>query len=424
MIIVNNNNKLPRNYLSKINLINVGDRCFIEENTYNSFIKLKKYLEKNTNIKIDIDNDLVNDDYDEHKTCLLIDLKIKIDDKVIGDIDLYPSYYINYLSDLYNNLYKFGFIIRYQDSIKTIRYVGCIPAKIMKDNNLSIEEYINDFGCILFIDKEKDKTSFDVVNDIRHIFDLKKVGHSGTLDPIATGMLVVAVGKYTKLIEDLTSTFKEYTAEIKIGIKTDTGDITGNIVDKSTNKLLKKNLIEVLKKFPKKYTQTVPKYSAKKVNGKKLYEYARNNETVELPTQEVEIKELELIDFNDNYFTIKTQVSKGTYIRSLIEDIGDKLNICLTMSNLRRTKQGKFDIENANIIEDIKNNNFKYYNVTDIFDYPIIEVDLNTYKDIKNGKLLENTYNIKDKVIFKYKNNYSIYVNTQNNMLKVYKNNL
>ena len=130
---------------------------------------------------------------------------------------------------------------------------------------------------IILINKEIGKTSRDEINTLCHIFNTKKIGHTGTLDPIATGVLVVCINKYTKLVNILMSLEKEYIAKIKLGIKTDTLDITGNILEQRKCNVTKKDIEKVLKNFIGIYKQTIPLYSAKKINGKKLYEYARNN---------------------------------------------------------------------------------------------------------------------------------------------------
>ena len=201
---------------------------------------------------------------------------------------------------------------------------------------------------ILLIDKEKGITSRDVVNKLNKILNTKKIGHTGTLDPIATGLMVICVNKGCKLVELLTNHDKEYIATVKMGIRTDTYDITGKILEESNNyQITKEELEKVLKSFIGKYQQEVPIYSSIKVDGKKLYEYARNNISVTLPVHEVEIYSIELIDFNHDTFSFKVSVSKGTYIRSLINDIGKKLNIPITMMELRRTKVGDFSIKDS-----------------------------------------------------------------------------
>lgn len=252
---------------------------------------------------------------------------------------------------------------------------------------------------IVLINKEKNCTSRDVVNQVSKILKTKKIGHTGTLDPIATGVLVLCIGKATKLVEVITSYDKEYEAEVILGIKTDTKDITGKILKKEKAIISKENIEECLKKMIGTYNQTVPIYSAVKINGKKLYEYARNNEEIELPKRKVTIKELKLIsdityEKEKTKFKIKCHVSKGTYIRSLIEDIATNLNTIGTMENLKRTKQGNFQIANANTIKDIENNKFKIYPIEEILEkFYKIEMTDDLYFKIKNGSTIKNNYN-------------------------------
>lgn len=269
---------------------------------------------------------------------------------------------------------------------------------------------------IVLINKEKNCTSRDVVNQVSKILKTKKIGHTGTLDPIATGVLVLCIGKATKLVEVITSYDKEYEAEVILGIKTDTKDITGKILKEEKAIISKENIEECLKKMIGTYNQTVPIYSAVKINGKKLYEYARNNEEIELPKRKVTIKELKLIsdityEKEKTKFKIKCHVSKGTYIRSLIEDIATNLNTIGTMENLKRTKQGNFQIANANTIQDIENNKFKIYPIEEILEkFYKIEMTDDLYFKIKNGSIIKNNYNHdivaftkNDKVIAIYK---------------------
>lgn len=269
---------------------------------------------------------------------------------------------------------------------------------------------------IVLINKEKNCTSRDVVNQVSKILKTKKIGHTGTLDPIATGVLVLCIGKATKLVEVITSYDKEYEAEVILGIKTDTKDITGEILKEEKAIISKENIEECLKKMIGTYNQTVPIYSAVKINGKKLYEYARNNEEIELPKRKVTIKELKLIsdityEKEKTKFKIKCHVSKGTYIRSLIEDIATNLNTIGTMENLKRTKQGNFQITSANTIQDIENNKFKIYSIEEILEkFYKIEMTDDLYFKIKNGSIIKNNYNHdivaftkNDKVIAIYK---------------------
>ena len=245
---------------------------------------------------------------------------------------------------------------------------------------------------LLVINKEKGYTSRDVVNIIGKFFGTKKVGHTGTLDPLATGVLVLCLNRYTKLNEILTSDEKKYIAEVTLGIRTDTLDIDGNILEKKECYVDKNDLEKVLKKFKKSYDQEVPIYSALKVNGKKLYEYARNNEKVVLPKKNVTIKKIELLSFEKNKFTFKCLVSKGTYIRSLIRDILNDLNVIGTMSSLTRTKQGVFDIKDAYTLDDVRNGNYKLLKIKDVLDIPVIKVDNILKFKILNGVRLKGNY--------------------------------
>lgn len=243
---------------------------------------------------------------------------------------------------------------------------------------------------IILINKEKRLTSRDVVNQISKKLKIKKVGHAGTLDPIATGLLVIGVGNGTKILDLLTLDQKEYIATVSIGIQTDTYDITGNILKKQENyQLDKKTLENTLNSFLGSYEQEVPKYSAVKINGKKLYEYARKQEEIELPKRLVTIYQIELLNYNDSEFTFKTLVSKGTYIRSLINDIGLKLNIPMTMKELKRTRSGKFLLENSNLVTD----NYNYITIDKALDFKIIEIeDEDLLKKVKNGNKINLPY--------------------------------
>ena len=259
---------------------------------------------------------------------------------------------------------------------------------------------------ILLVDKEKGITSRDVVNRISKELNIKKVGHAGTLDPLATGLMVIGIGKGTKILELLSSDKKEYIATVKIGIQTDSFDITGNVINKEDNyQISKDDIIKTLHLFCKTYMQTVPKYSAVKINGKKLYEYARNNIKIELPKKEVTIYEIELIDFHNDEFTFKTLVSKGTYIRSLINDIGNSLNIPMTMKELRRSRCGKFKLKDIN---------FQIISIKDALDYKIIILnDSDLLKKVKNGNEIE----------LDLENDYITIVDNMGNELAIYKKN-
>ena len=273
---------------------------------------------------------------------------------------------------------------------------------------------------LLLVNKEKGPTSSDVVIKVRKLLNIKKVGHTGTLDPMAEGLLVLTVGNATRIQELITEKDKEYIATMKLGIKTDTYDTEGKIIDQKEvpNNL---NIEEVLNSYIKKYNQEVPIYSSIKVNGKKLYEYARENIEVELPKREVEIKDIKLLSINNNEVTFKCLVSKGTYIRSLINDIGNTLGTYATMTKLIRTKIDNFSLDNSYTLEDIEKGNYKLISIEEVLDYPKIEIDDDLYKKISNGVVLDNTYNIKDKVLFIYNSNVKAIYYNDNNKLKVYR---
>lgn len=244
---------------------------------------------------------------------------------------------------------------------------------------------------ILVVNKDINMTSRDVVNKLTSLFGTKRIGHTGTLDPLATGVLVVCINKYTKLVDIITSEYKEYVATIKLGIETDTIDITGNVLNSECPKVLETSFIDdTIKAFLGKSIQEVPIYSAIHVNGKRLYEYARSNIEVDLPKREVDIKEIELFEYKNDEIKFRCVVSKGTYIRSLIKDICNKLGVLGTMSSLVRTKQGNFFIENSYTLEDIRSGNYKILDIMDVLDIQIVNCDLELLRKVKNGVKLEN----------------------------------
>ena len=262
----------------------------------------------------------------------------------------------------------------------------------------------------IIVDKPQNYTSRDIVNIVSKKLNTRKIGHTGTLDPIATGVLVLCIGGTTNLAEIMTSDEKEYIAEITLGYETDTLDSTGKILNKNYTYKSKEEIINALKKYNTEYMQQVPLYSAVKVNGERLYDYAFNNETPkEIPSRLVNIKKLELIsdiEYTKDtiIFKIRCVVSKGTYIRSLIRDIAKELNTIGVMSSLRRTRQGNFKIEDAITISDINNGNIKIHDIMEaLTKYKTYEMDENLYFKVKNGSPLENIY-IKDDdyVLFTY----------------------
>ena len=271
---------------------------------------------------------------------------------------------------------------------------------------------------ILIINKEKGYTSRDVVNIVGKELHTKKIGHTGTLDPIAEGVLVLCIGKALKLCELLTNHDKEYIASIILGMETDTLDTEGNIISTETVDIDKNKIIQVVNSFKGEYLQEVPKYSAVKINGKKLYEYARNNIAVQLPKRNVnifEIKVMDDIEYKNGfcYFKIKCHVSKGTYIRSLIRDIGEALGCGATMKGLTRIRQGNFDIKNSYSINDIKNNNYKIIPINEACpNIPKVKVDKKVAFKVRNGVILDKFF----------ENEMAFIYDDENNLLALYKN--
>ena len=251
---------------------------------------------------------------------------------------------------------------------------------------------------VLVVNKPKDYTSRDIVNIISKKFNTKKVGHTGTLDPLAEGVLIVPIGKALKVAELLISETKEYIAEVILGYETDMLDITGTEIKRNIPKVTKEDIKKTLKKYTTKYLQEVPMYSAVKVGGKKLYEYARNNIPVTPPSKEVEIYSLDLLEdpkylTNTIEFKIKCKVSKGTYIRSLIRDIAYKLSTYGTMKELIRTKQGSFLLEDAFTLEDIQKDNYKLLSIKEALpNIKITKIDDKTLKQVKNGMVLDKFF--------------------------------
>lgn len=251
---------------------------------------------------------------------------------------------------------------------------------------------------ILIVNKPKNYTSRDIVNIISKKLNTTKVGHTGTLDPIAEGVLVVPIGRALKISELLTSEKKEYIAKVILGYETDMLDITGKEIKRNIPNVDKDKLIEVLNSFIGKYNQEVPMYSAVKVNGRKLYEYARSNIQITPPSKIVEIYSIALLEgpiYKDNTveFTIKCEVSKGTYIRSLIRDIAYKLSTYGTMKELIRTKQGSFLLEDAFTLEDIQKDNYKLLSIKEALpNIKITKIDDKTLKQVKNGMVLDKFF--------------------------------
>lgn len=198
-------------------------------------------------------------------------------------------------------------------------------------------------------------TSSDVVSDLRRIFDTKRIGHTGTLDPGAAGVLPICIGRATRLFDYLVDKEKEYIAEISFGIATDTQDSYGETVEKSDAEVTEDMLKEALTGFVGTQKQTAPMYSAVRINGKKLYELAREGVEAESKVREITISQLELIKaMGKNKFLIRIVCSKGTYVRTICKDIGDKLGVPAHMSFLLRTRSGTFVLDRTFSIDELK----------------------------------------------------------------------
>ena len=265
------------------------------------------------------------------------------------------------------------------------------------------------FG-FLNINKPKGMSSHNVVYIVRKFLGIKQVGHSGTLDPLATGVLVVGVGSATRLFEFLEEK-KEYIATIKFGYESDTLDVEGELIKKEDYFPEEETLKKVLKEFLGDTKQIPPKYSAIKVGGKKLYELARKGQEIgELKPRSIKIEKIELIDIDGCEAKIKVECSKGTYVRSLIRDVAQKLGTTAVMSDLIRTKSGEFHIENAidlnenTEVEELENS---LINPLEVLQYKKIEVSENDLVKIKNGAPIEfggNNLKQGETVILTYEN--------------------
>lgn len=240
---------------------------------------------------------------------------------------------------------------------------------------------------VLIINKPKGYTSHDIVNIVKKELNITKVGHAGTLDPNATGVLPVLIGNATKISKYLIEHDKVYIAELKLGEKSSTGDLEGEIIEKkSVPKLNEDQIKDTLKLFLGKQQQIPPMYSSIKINGKKAYEYARKGLKVEMEPREIEIMNISLIKFQDNIITFKVKCSKGTYIRVLCEDIAKSLGTVGLMKELCRIKVNEFDIKNSVTLDDIKNGNVQIINIEEIFKaQPYIKLNDRETKLFLNG---------------------------------------
>ncbi|MDD7362979.1 MAG: tRNA pseudouridine(55) synthase TruB [Peptoniphilus sp.] len=207
---------------------------------------------------------------------------------------------------------------------------------------------------IILVDKQKGDTSHDVVQKIRHLYHLKQVGHTGTLDPMATGLLPVCLGKATKVAEYISNDKKAYVARAVKGIRTDTGDVTGTVYASSDQHSIPDDMEPILKSFRGEQMQLPPMYSALKYKGRKLYEYAREGICVPRKERPITVSKLELLDRSEEEIDLLAEVSSGTYIRTLIDDIGVACGCYFTMKELRRVSVGNISIRASHTLDEIE----------------------------------------------------------------------
>ena len=215
-----------------------------------------------------------------------------------------------------------------------------------------LDKYNN--GQTLLVDKDLDWTSFDVVKKIKNIIKCKKVGHAGTLDPLATGLLIICTGKNTKKINDIQNQDKVYTGEFILGKSTPSHDLETEFnSQKDIKNITSDRIEEVSKRFVGEQLQRPPKFSAVKVNGKRAYEYARDNEDVKIKEKNINIYEFKITEYNLPNISFKISCTKGTYIRSIARDFGEKLGCGAVLSKLRRTEIGNYNVEDAFKVNDL-----------------------------------------------------------------------
>ena len=246
------------------------------------------------------------------------------------------------------------------------------------------------YNGIILVDKPADWTSHDVVAKLRGILHERRVGHSGTLDPMATGLLTVFVGRATRAVQFAETHNKRYVASLRCGYSTDTQDTSGRVTAQTGISPTEAELTDVLPEFTGEISQIPPMYSAIKVSGKKLYELARKGETVERKPRTVNISELSLVGHDGDDFVLSVSCSKGTYIRTLCNDIGERLGCLACMSALRRTNAGPFDIRDAHTLSEISEGPERYIIPVDSLfsEHPAIELSAAQTAKLKCGNIL------------------------------------
>ncbi len=282
---------------------------------------------------------------------------------------------------------------------------------------------------VINIYKEQGYTSHDVVAKVRKILNCKRVGHTGTLDPDAEGVLPICVGKATKIAEYLSDEWKFYQAEVTLGIVTTTEDISGEILETKQVDFNENNIKEVVYSFKGEYMQTPPMYSAIKINGERLYKLAREGKTIDRSPRKVEIKSIDIIEFlPPNRFKINVTCSKGTYIRTLCSDIGQKLNCGACMSALVRTKVASLELSNSINLESLKQYKenqdldsilIKIEDILSKFNFSKVYTKKSVFKNLCNGNVIP-WYGIEQSKDLQVNSQVLVY-DYENNFIGVYK---
>ena len=256
---------------------------------------------------------------------------------------------------------------------------------------------------ILLLNKPSGISSNQALQKAKKILKVSKAGHFGTLDPLAEGLLIIGINRGTKLSKFLLNDEKEYEATIRLGISTDTDDSEGRVITSNNTKICIETLLEILDQFRGEQTQIPPKYSAIKIQGRKLYDYARKGEEIDIQPRKVTIHFLEILEFEYPTLQIKLKVSKGTYIRSIARDLGHKLGVGAHLTKLVRTGQGDFSLVNATTFENL--NEQKILDLDKVFtETSCIEISSSQLKDLEYGRRPPLTNPNKGLVILKHAN--------------------
>lgn len=449
--------KIDQNQLKKVTNC-LGQTLLLEKRTLKAYFELKERL-ASKRIEIDLasgyrtfeEQQKIREEFQEqygldyvekyvarageseHHTGLCFDVFLRVEGKdLLENEDLLAKEREPLWQEIKKNLSSCGLILRYPKEKERLtgyayepwhyRYVGKSTAQRMEKEHLCLEEYDQKYhrSGILLVNKPQGLTSREVVNHISSVFDTKKVGHTGTLDPLATGVLVVTVNQATKVSDLLMSATKEYLAEVVVGKRTDTLDIEGKVLEEGSSLLDQEKLKEAFRIFPREYNQEVPLYSAKKVKGKKLYQYAREGKEVEIPRQHVILYELELLEIKESSFRFRALVSKGIYIRSLIRDLGTACQSLFTMSALTRTKQGNFTLDQCYSLEEITVDT-PLLKIGEALSLKEAEIKKEDQERLLNGHPMKNTYGVVDKVVFLCKGQEIAIYQREGEELKSYK---